>query len=326
MNLPLLLADVAPYAHVVPNPHKTVLLFLLIGVILAIIFNLYTRAGTIARATLKEAIRQPVFILLTVAGVMVNAMNYIVPFFAFDQETKMFIDCGLATTLICTLLLAVWTASMSVAEEIEGKTAMTLLSKPITRRQFIVGKYVGILESVLLMTVIVGTAFFVLTYCKVNYDAKEASKDTTEFYEWTRVWKLNLPMPNPERWRVSVQIIPGLALIFLEAAVLTSVSVAISTRAPMLVNVVACFVVFVIGHLTPVLVMTKLKGQVFVKFVAQLLATLLPALDNCNMQAAISTEKIVPRVYLGQTALYCLFYVMAMILFAFILFEDRDLA
>ena len=304
MNISFVLAEVAPYAHAVPNPHKTVLLCLVIGVVCMIFFDLYTRAGTIARATMKEAIRQPVFILLTVVGVMVNAVNYIVPFFAFDQETKMFLDCGLATILICTLLLAVWTASMSVAEEIEGKTAMTLLSKPITRRQFIVGKYVGILQAVLLMTVIVGTAFFALTYCKVSYDGKEAGKDLLSFCEWTKMGGISVPMPNPDRWRVSVQIIPGLALIFLEAAVLTSVS----------------------GHLTPVLVMTKLKGQVFVKFVAQLLATLLPALDNCNMQAAISTEKIIPRAYIGQTALYCGFYVMAMILFAFILFEDRDLA
>jgi len=60
----------------------------------------------------------------------------------------MLMDCGLATILICGLLLAVWTSSTSIAEEIEGKTAMTLLSKPINRRQFIVGKYVGIMSAV----------------------------------------------------------------------------------------------------------------------------------------------------------------------------------
>ena len=325
MNLPFFLAQTV-VSQAVPNPHKSVMLAVTILVGVLGLFNYLTCAGSIARATLKETIRQPMFVLLTLTGIMIIATNYIVPFFAFEQETKMFIDCGLATVLICTLLLSIWTASMSVAEEIEGKTAMTLLSKPITRREFIIGKYVGIVQSVLLMTMLIGVCFVALTYLKVNYDAKESSQEPMLLVDWQRVGPFNIPFPNKERWHVTAQIIPGLALIFLEAAVLTSVSVVVSTRAPMLVNIVACFTIFVIGHLTPVLVATKLKGQVFVKFVAQLLATLLPALEVFNMQAAISTDKVIPLRYIATSAVYGGFYIMAMALLAFILFEDRDLA
>ncbi|MFG0296550.1 MAG: ABC transporter permease subunit, partial [Maioricimonas sp. JB045] len=111
---------------------------LIVGLLL---FNYLTRAGTIARATIKEAVRQPVFLLLLGTSALIILANTYVPFFSMGDDTKMFMDCGLATILICSLLLSVWTASISVADEIEGKTAMTLLSKPITRRQFIVGKY-----------------------------------------------------------------------------------------------------------------------------------------------------------------------------------------
>lgn len=124
---------------------------------------------------------------------------------------------------------------------------------------------------------------------------------------------------------VALQIIPGLTLIAFEVAVMTAVSVAISTRMPMMVNVIACFAIFVTGHLTPVLVQSK-APNVIVKFVARLLATLLPALEHFNMQAAVSTGKMIPLDYIAWAGGYCLAYIIAMVLLAFILFEDRDLA
>ena len=112
-----------------------------------------TRAGTIARAASKEAVRQPVFILMLTIALIILVVNTFLPFFSLGEDIKMLKDCGLATILICSLLLAVWTSSTSIAEEIEGKTAMTLLSKPINRRQFIVGKYLGILNALLMLMI-----------------------------------------------------------------------------------------------------------------------------------------------------------------------------
>ena len=116
-------------------------------------FSYFTRAGIIARATTKEAVRQPVFGMLIAIAVVVLLVNTFLPFFSLGEDVKMLKDCGLATILICGLLLATWTASTSIAQEIEGKTAMTLLSKPINRRQFIVGKYFGILQAVMLLLI-----------------------------------------------------------------------------------------------------------------------------------------------------------------------------
>jgi ABC-type transport system involved in multi-copper enzyme maturation permease subunit len=290
--------------------------------ILLALFDFGSRAGTIARATWKECLRQPVFSILTAVGSLVIIANMIVPFFAMGDETKMFIDCGLSTILICSLLLAVWTASIAVAEEIEGKTAMTLLSKPINRRQFIVGKYFGILQGVLTLLVILGLLMWVSTYLKYGYDQKEQAKGAVDYF----AWQGNVPYPQPERLGAANEIIPGLTLILMEAALMGAVSVAISTRLPMLPNMITCFAVFVIGHLTPVLVAAGKFKLVFVQFFANLIATLLPALDNLNMSPAISTGKAIPIQYVGLNALYTAAYVTAAILVAFLLFEDRDLA
>ncbi len=300
------------------------------AVLLAIllVFNYATRAGTLARATTKEAARQPVFLLLTALGMLVIGANFYVPFFSMGEDTKMFIDCGLATVLIASLLLAVWTASTSVAEEIEGRTAMTLLSKPVTRRQFVVGKYIGILQAALLLIAVVGLTFFVLTYFKFGYDQRESGREQPPLFLWATVNWLPFPwpLPEPERFGVALKILPGLALIFMEVTVMTAISVAISTRLPMLMNLVTCFTIFVVGHLTPVLVQSTFKDLAPVKLMAQVFAIFLPALENFNMSAAVSTGKDIPLDYLGWSAAYCAAYAAAAVLLGFILFEDRDLA
>jgi len=274
-------------------------------------FAYTTKAGIIARATTKEAVRQPIFLLCMALAIVILVLNHFLPFFSLGEDVKMVKDCGLATILITGIFIAVWTASTSVADEIEGKTAMTLLSKPINRRQFVLGKYIGILQAVLWYMLPVVTLFLILIYFKVSYDAKEGSKDIPS---------------HAERIHEVYQVLPGVGLLFMEIAVLTAVSVAISTRLPMVVNLTSCFAIFVVGHLTGLMVQAGLLKLEFVQFMARLIATVLPSLDLFNISAAVATGDLVPPIYLGYSAIYCFCYCAAAILMAFILFEDRDLA
>ena len=126
---------------------------LIVAFVVFLLLNIYTyttQAGVIARATKKEAVRQPVFLLMLALSLVLILVFTFLPFFTLGEDVKMMKECGLATILFSGVMLAVWTASTSIAAEIEGKTAMTLLSKPINRRQFIVGKYVGIVHCVML--------------------------------------------------------------------------------------------------------------------------------------------------------------------------------
>jgi ABC-type transport system involved in multi-copper enzyme maturation permease subunit len=283
-------------------------LFVLAGLV-AFLYS--TRAGIIARATAKEALRQPVFALLFAVSLVMLVLNTFIPFFSLGDDVKMLEICGLATILISGMLLAIWTSSMSIADEIEGKTAMTLLSKPINRRQFIVGKFIGIQTAVLVLVVPLAIAFWGLIVYKVFYDAREGSTETT------------MELARLEAFK----ILPAVLLSLLEIAVMSAISVAISTRAPMVVNMVTCLAIFVVGHLTPSLVRSNLGKLELVTFFARVIAILLPAVENFNVEAAIVTpDAIIPAEYVGVAALYSAAYVAAAILLAFILFEDRDLA
>jgi ABC-type transport system involved in multi-copper enzyme maturation permease subunit len=309
----LLAADEAAPAVAGPAAQDWTIALVTTGGLLALLLGfLYTtRAGIIARAAAKEAVRQPVFPLLMAVSLMMLVLNTFIPFFSLGDDVKMLEICGLATMLICGMLLAIWTSSMSIADEIEGKTAMTLLSKPINRRQFIVGKYVGIQTAVLLQMIPVVIVFCALIYYKVYYDARESSNDQ---------------VTSAMALRESLSILPGVALCFLEITIMSAISVAISTRLPMVVNMVTCLAIFVVGHLTPNLVGANLGRLEPVMFMARIISIVLPAVENFNIETAIVTGAPVPASYLGLTAIYTAAYATMAILVAFMLFEDRDLA
>lgn len=269
------------------------------------------RASIIAQATAKEAISQPLFLLLIAIGVAALVLYVYVPYNTFGEDVKMLKTSGMTTIKVLAIIFALWTASVSVADEIEGRTALTVLSKPVSRRQFILGKFLGIVWPILLMFLILGAIFLLTVSYKVVYDARESAKQAP-------LWE--------ECFAEVVRIVPGLILAFFEAVMMAAISVAISTRLPMLPNLVICGSIYVLGHLAPLIVKSAIGEIVFVKFIGRLISVVLPVLDHFEIEGAIAGASSVPTEYLLMAGLYSLLYCAAAMLLALIFFEDRDLA
>ncbi len=269
------------------------------------------KTAAIAYVTSKEGVSQPLFYVLLTIGIFALILFPFVSYNTFGEDVKMLKAEGLTLIKVLAIVLALWTASVSIADEIEGRTALTLLSKPVGRVQLIVGKFLGILIPVAVLFIVLGAVFLASVSFKVVYDARETAN----------------PEPSSaDCLKEMVQVAPGLGLAFMEAVVLASVSVAISTRLPMLPNLVISSAVYVLGHLVPTLV-ASLAGQFpLVTFVGRLLAAVLPGLEHFNMETGISTGQLVPLVYLAGAAVYCALYSLAALLVALLLFEERDLA
>jgi ABC-type transport system involved in multi-copper enzyme maturation permease subunit len=284
---------------------------------LALVIFYYTvklalpKLAAIARTTAIEAWAQPLFWVLVAFGAVLLLLSVFVPYNTLGDDTKVAKETGLTLIMVLGIFLAVWTASVSIADEVEGRTALTVLSKPVSRLQFVLGKFLGVVTPVYSLFVILGAVFLATISYKVSYDAKEMARQP----------------PTVEQRQVEmVQVAPGLVLAFLETVVMASISVAISTRLMMLPNLLICSSVYVLGHLVP-LVVNSAAGKVpLVRFIGQLIATVLPVLEHFNIQAAIATGRDVPLDYIGVATLYCLLYSTLAMLLALILFEDRDLA
>ncbi len=269
------------------------------------------RVSAIALTTAREAMNQPLFYLaLGLGSVGLVAFIY-VPYNTFGEDIKMLKDSGLIWIMVWAILVAVWAASVSVSEEVEGRTALTVLSKPVKRRQFILGKFLGVLGPVVVLFIVLGTLFLLTVSYKVVYDARETAKTEP-------AWQLC--------YLEMIRIVPGLVLAFFETVVLAAISVALSTRLPMLANLIVCSSVYVLGHLVPMLVNSSVGKFEIVRFVGQFIATVLPVLDHFNIQAAVAAGAEVPLDYLGMALIYCVLYSSIAILIGLAMFEDRDLA
>jgi ABC-type transport system involved in multi-copper enzyme maturation permease subunit len=267
--------------------------------------------STIALATSKEAVAQPLYLLAIIIGAFLLLLYIYIPYNTFGEDVKMYKDSGLMTIMVLAILVSLWTASVSVAEEIEGRTALTLLSKPVSRRQFVLGKFLGITWANFLMFVVLGTWMLLWVSYKVVYDARETSN----------------PEPSWQQcYAEMIGTVPGLVLSFMETVVLAAISVAISTRLSVIPNLVIVGSIYALGHLGPLIVQSSVGQNEFVAFFGQLIALVLPVLDHFNIQAAVAGGKHVPADYLAWALLYCVLYSAVAMLLALILFEDRDLA
>ncbi|GHT21933.1 hypothetical protein FACS189419_03690 [Planctomycetales bacterium] len=269
------------------------------------------KVGAVAWVTAKEALFQPLFIILTLVGLAVIFTLLLVPYNTLGEDIKLFITQGLTVVKLFAVFLAVWTASTTIADELDGKTALMALSKPLSRTKFIIGKYVGVMIAVTLLFLILGTFFLNDVSYKVVYDARESSKNTQTAMDcFVAVY----------------DILPGLVLAYLETLILAAIAIALSTRLPLLPNLSIMLLIYLLGNIVPVIVQSSVGQFPMVVFAANIISAVLPCLDHFSMETAVAMERSVPWKYVGYAVCYAGIYCLATLIVSLLLFEERDLA
>lgn len=107
---------------------------------------------SITRVTFVEAIRQPIFVVLLLLGTLLMVLNPSVSGYSMEPgagDNKMLVDLGLGTVFLVGVFLAAFTATGAIHQELVNKTALTIVSKPVPRPVFILGKYLGVSGAIL---------------------------------------------------------------------------------------------------------------------------------------------------------------------------------
>lgn len=305
----------------VANPEMTaapITAFCIVGLFLVYLLQrtAMPKMTAVALATAKTDFAQPVFLLVAVLGIFFLLLFIIMPMNTFGKDIKGLKTAGFSLIPFLGLFVAIWSASTSLADEIEGKTALTVLSKPVSRLDFILGKFSGIAWSTLFLCALLGFVLLVGVAYKPVYDEREGADYGFQQLPWQFCYK------------EMAQTVPGLVLVYLQVVVMTAISVAISTRLPFIPNLLICFTIWALGHLTPQLVQSQEVAQNIapVVFFSKIIATVFPVLDHFDVQASVAGNRIVPLAYLGWCFVYAAIYSTIAMLLALILFEDRDLA
>ncbi len=311
--------------------------FFLVG--FPLLMLVWPKGGAVAYAAFREGVRQPLFWVLFAFGVLALTISPLVPYFTFGEDLVMVKDLGYDTMMLVAALFGTLAASQSISEEIEGRTAVTLMSKPVSRRQFLLGKFLGILMAALLLYGLLGWLFQGVLLEKAWLDRLDPTP--TPVWVTSAVSGLGLADKPADLargvglWTAhALEVLPGLVMTFSEVMVLIAVAVALATRATMVVNLATVLAIFFLANVTPVLVTIGRDAKVhspgpvaeLLSFTAGVFDTVLPDLDAFRIGPALVTDAALPAPYILSVTLYGLLYTLIVVLFGLILFEDRDLA
>jgi hypothetical protein len=311
-----------------------------------LLIAVWPKGGAVALAAYREGLRQPMSWLIVAVGVVATWVSVFIPYFTFGDDFKMMKQIGFDVVMLAAGLFGVLAASMSISEEIEGRTAVTLMSKPVNRRQFLIGKFLGILMACLALSLVIGWNLTYALRAQPEFDKiNEVIDPMPQQAEATFVPTFVAAVPNATAKVVargaglwfadSFAHGLGIALGFGQVMILVAIASALATRLPFVVNLVICLLIYFLGHLAPVIVQVTRAGDQgtalgLVGFLGQLFDVLLPALEFFNMGPAIIRESPLDlwqfAGYVATVFGYAALYTTIALLVGLLLFEDRDLA
>ena len=228
-----------------------------------------SRTLTILLHTFREAISQPIYGLLLALGAVILIVYGTLPFFTLGEDTLLFKAVALDVVLLMVLLSSLFAASRSIFEEIEDRTMLTLLSKPVSRAQVLVGKYLGLLLSSGMGVLVLGVILIIALWLRVPRDE---GLPAVPLDDETAMTLANM------RYMHLAGLVPQLLLAWMQIGVLIAVSVAISTRFSLVVNLPATLLLYVVGNLTRFLDVAASDGNLLTRGGAFVLNTILPFL------------------------------------------------
>lgn len=122
-------------------------------------------AWTLATATYGDLVRRPLYYAtLIMTGLLIYGSSFLTQF-TFSMETQLVREMGLASIVLWGFVIAVVMAPVIVTQELEDRTAVTLLSKPIRRSAFLIGKFLGLIGALLPgVAVLAGILFYTLWF------------------------------------------------------------------------------------------------------------------------------------------------------------------
>lgn len=251
------------------------------------------RVLAIALNTFREAIRNRILYLLLAFAVALILCAKVLSLLTVGSEEKIIKDFGLATIEVFGVLTAVLMGIGLVSREIERRTVLVLLAKPMHRAEFVLGKYGGLVLTLLVNTCVMGLSFFGLL--------------------------MALGIADPA-------VLLAVLMLFLEFLLITALAILFSCLSNPIVSCLLTLALYVIGHLlwSFDLLKARLASQAG-RALCGILYYLLPHLGNFDIKGEVVHGLPVPAARVAWAALYLAVYGTGVLLLACTVFERKEL-
>jgi ABC-type transport system involved in multi-copper enzyme maturation permease subunit len=255
-----------------------------------------TRILHIATNTFREAVRDRVLYNLIAFALLMSAAAILVGQISIDIERLVVINLGLTAISLFGIVIAIFIGIGLVSKEIDKRTLYTVLSRPVRRWEFIVGKFFGLSGTLVVNTIFMAIGVFAaLLYVSHRFQRADG-------------------------W-----ILVALYFIVLQFVIMTALALLFSSFTTPLMSAVFTFCLFVIGSFSEDLRGFARLAHGVERWMATAAAYLLPNFSALNVISLVAHEQRVPGHMIIYNTAYAVSYAVMAICGAILIFERRNL-
>ncbi len=254
------------------------------------------RVGSVALHTFKEAVRDKVLYNLIVFALLLIGAAILFGSISVGIEKVILVNLGLSSISVFGLLMAIFIGIGLVSKEIERRTIFTILTKPVRRAEFIIGKFLGLLLTLVVNTTIMAVGF----YAALFYQQRSLGAD-------------------------DLLALQAIYFILLQLALVVGLALLFSCISTPILSSVFTFCLYVIGNfLSDIRWFGEETGSALVENLTKAVYYLLPNFGDFNVISRVAHGLPVPGYVLLANSLYALLYITILLSAAILIFEERE--
>jgi hypothetical protein len=279
----------------------------------------------IARNTFTELVRQKVFFFLLIFALLIIGNSAFMAKFSFQEQFQMLKDISLGAMSVFTSLIAILATANFLPKDMEDRTIYTLLAKPVPRYRYLLGKLLGIIMLLACATLLMSALFLATLWLRESTVLSETRAQmaggSTE--------ELALAVKEVTDATFNLNLLPGIAIIFIKSALLAALTLFISSFATSSIfTILMAAALYFIGHLQSTAREYWLSGvdvEWWSRLLAAAVALLFPDLQAFNLTDDIIAGTAVPLALFLNTAGLGILYVVVYFALAALVFSGREL-
>lgn len=249
---------------------------------------------TVLKFTFLEVYRSKLMVGLLFLAIGLLVVTYVASEFAYGAAAKVAMDVGLGIMSLSNLAIAIFIGSTLLSKEIEQRTLYMVLSRPISRISFLLGKIAGLSTVLLLNSAVLGALSIVLFL--------QQGGTYQPLFLWT------------------------LLFAFFEALIVMVFAVFFSLITSMTLSVICTFAVYVTGHaLNETSKIIFLKISPLFKTIVDVCYFFIPNLYKLNLKDFVIYQQTLDIQYLAITQGYALLYLIAILTVVMFIFKNKNL-
>ncbi|AFZ04418.1 ABC transporter permease [Calothrix sp. PCC 6303] len=256
----------------------------------------FGRIFVLTKNVFQEMVRDRILYIIGFYALILVGAKFILPELAASSEDKMLLDFGLAAMSVLGTMIAIFVGTGLINKEIEKRTILVLIAKPVSRSEFIAGKFFGLSAVLALLTVtMTGLYLICLQVAQVNY---------------------SLP-----------SILIAVVFLLLQLCLITAVAITFGVFTSSLLASALTFGVYLMGNATQdLLKLSGINGNSSIKYLTQALYLILPDLSRLDLKnsAVYGLQALPNQTTLLTNAGYGLFYSCMMLAIAILIFSRRE--